>query len=101
MDGVTTVRHVMCGGDALLLVLTLPQPLLGWLGRNSFAGFLRRKSVELVPCKNVLISKSQLITVDFVLGGYVQPGEMQPDFYSAITPVITQRLKIILFFNFF
>ncbi|PYK11865.1 MAG: menaquinone biosynthesis decarboxylase, partial [Verrucomicrobia bacterium] len=41
------------------------------------AGFLRRKSIELVRCKTIDLEVPA--DVDFVLEGYVQPGEMRPE----------------------
>ncbi|PYJ23418.1 MAG: menaquinone biosynthesis decarboxylase [Verrucomicrobia bacterium] len=54
------------------------------------AGFLRKKSIELVRCKTIDLDVPA--DVDFVLEGYVQPGEMRPEgpfgdhtgFYTAI-----------------
>jgi 4-hydroxy-3-polyprenylbenzoate decarboxylase len=80
---------VTLGGDpAYTFAATAPLP--DGLDEILFAGFLRRKSVELVRCKTVDIEVPS--DVDFVLEGYVQPGEMRPEgpfgdhtgFYTAI-----------------
>src|SRR5581483_5839430 len=61
---------VTLGGDpAYSFAATAPLP--DGLDEILFAGFLRRKSVELVKCKTA--------DVDLVLEGYVQPGEMRPE----------------------
>src|SRR6266487_3478073 len=41
------------------------------------SGFLRRKSIELVRCKTIDLEVPA--DVDFVLEGYVQPGELRPE----------------------
>ena len=67
---------VTIGGDpAYTFASTAPLP--DGLDEILFAGFLRRKSVTLVPCKTVEIDVPD--DVDFVLEGYVQPGEMRPE----------------------
>jgi 4-hydroxy-3-polyprenylbenzoate decarboxylase len=67
---------VTLGGDpAYTFAATAPLP--DGLDEILFAGFLRRKSVELVPCKTIDLEVPA--DVDFVLEGYVQPGEMQPE----------------------
>jgi 4-hydroxy-3-polyprenylbenzoate decarboxylase len=80
---------VTLGGDpAYTFAATAPLP--DGLDEILFAGFLRRKSVELVPCKTIDIEVPS--DVDFVLEGYVQPGEMRPEgpfgdhtgFYTAL-----------------
>jgi len=66
------------------------RPLPDGLDELLFAGFLRRKSIELVRCKTIDVDVPA--DVDFVLEGYVQPGEMRPEgpfgdhtgFYTAI-----------------
>src|SRR6266700_4557694 len=66
---------VALGGDpALSFAATAPLPD----GRDEilFAGFLRRKSIEMVKCKTTDLEVPA--DVDFVLEGYVQPGEMRP-----------------------
>src|SRR5678810_101779 len=63
---------------------------LAGLDELLFAGFLRRKSIELVRCKTIDLEVPA--DVDFVLEGYVQPGDMRPEgpfgdhtgFYTAI-----------------
>ena len=64
------------GGDpALLFAATAPLP--DGLDEILFAGFLRRKSIEMVKCKTIDLEVPA--DVDFVLEGYVQPGEMRPE----------------------
>lgn len=80
---------VTLGGDpALTFAATAPLP--DGLDEILFAGFLRRKSVPLVKCKTIDLEVPA--EVDFVLEGYVQPGEMRPEgpfgdhtgFYTAL-----------------
>ena len=80
---------VCLGGDpAYTFAATAPLP--DGLDEILFAGFLRKKSVELVQCKTVDLEVPA--DVDFVLEGYVQPGEMRPEgpfgdhtgFYTAV-----------------
>src|SRR6266508_4708739 len=80
---------VTLGGDpALSFAATAPLP--DGLDEILFAGFLRRKSVELVKCKTVDVEVPA--DADFVLEGFVQPGEMRPEgpfgdhtgFYTAV-----------------
>ncbi|MEP6936922.1 MAG: menaquinone biosynthesis decarboxylase [Chthoniobacterales bacterium] len=80
---------VTLGGDpAYTFAATAPLP--DGLDEILFAGFLRRKSVELVPCKTIALEVPA--DVDFVMEGYVQPGEMRPEgpfgdhtgFYTAV-----------------
>ena len=67
---------VTLGGDpALSFAATAPLP--DGLDEILFAGFLRRKSIEMVKCKTVELEVPA--DVDFVLEGYVQPGEMRPE----------------------
>ena len=67
---------VTIGGDpAYTFAATAPLP--DGLDEILFAGFLRRKSVELVKCKTIDVEVPG--DVDFVLEGYVQPGEMRPE----------------------
>ncbi len=67
---------VTLGGDpAYSFAATAPLP--DGLDEILFAGFLRRKSVELVKCKTIDIEVPA--DVDFVLEGYVQPGETRPE----------------------
>jgi len=64
------------GGDpALSFAATAPLP--DGLDEILFAGFLRRKSIEMVKCKTIDLEVPA--DVDFVLEGYVQPGEMRPE----------------------
>ncbi len=80
---------VTLGGDpAYTFAATAPLP--DGLDEILFAGFLRKRSVELVPCKTIDLEVPA--DVDFVLEGYVQPGEMRPEgpfgdhtgFYTAV-----------------
>src|SRR3984893_7162932 len=67
---------VTLGGDpAYSFAATAPLP--DGLDEILFAGFLRKKSVELVHCKTIDVDVPA--DVDFVLEGYVQPGEMRPE----------------------
>ena len=80
---------VTLGGDPVY-TFAATAPLPDGLDEILFAGFLRRKSVELVRCKTVDVEVPA--DVDFVLEGYVQPGEMRPEgpfgdhtgFYTAV-----------------
>ena len=80
---------VTIGGDPVY-TFAATAPLPDGLDEILFAGFLRRKSVELVRCKTVDLEVPA--DVDFVLEGYVQPGEMRPEgpfgdhtgFYTAV-----------------
>jgi 4-hydroxy-3-polyprenylbenzoate decarboxylase len=67
---------VTLGGDPTLS-FAATAPLPDGLDEILFAGFLRKKSVELVKCKTVDLEIPA--DVDFVLEGYVQPGEMRPE----------------------
>jgi 4-hydroxy-3-polyprenylbenzoate decarboxylase len=80
---------VCLGGDpAYTFAATAPLP--DGLDEILFAGFIRKKSVELVPCKTIDLEVPS--DVDFVLEGYVQPGETRPEgpfgdhtgFYTAV-----------------
>ncbi len=80
---------VCLGGDpAYTFAATAPLP--DGLDEILFAGFLRKKSVELVKCKTIDLEVPA--DVDFVLEGYVQPGETRPEgpfgdhtgFYTAL-----------------
>src|SRR5215469_7201951 len=67
---------VTLGGDpALTFAATAPLP--DGLDEILFAGFLRRKSIEMVKCKTIELEVPA--DADFVLEGYVQPGEMRPE----------------------
>jgi 4-hydroxy-3-polyprenylbenzoate decarboxylase len=80
---------VTLGGDPVY-TFAATAPLPDGLDEILFAGFLRRKSVELVRCQTVDVDVPA--DVDFVLEGYVQPGEMLPEgpfgdhtgFYTAV-----------------
>src|SRR5437016_2181577 len=64
------VEHGDCSLEELPILNCWPNELL-------FAGFLRRKSVELVRCKTIDLEVPA--DVDFVLEGFVQPGELRPE----------------------
>ncbi len=67
---------VTIGGDpAYTFAATAPLP--DGLDEILFAGFLRKKPVPLVPCETVPLEVPA--DVDFVLEGYVQPGELRPE----------------------
>jgi len=80
---------VTLGGDPIY-TFAATAPLPDGLDEILFAGFLRRKSVELVRCKTIDVDVPA--DVDLVLEGYVQPGEMRPEgpfgdhtgFYTAV-----------------
>jgi 4-hydroxy-3-polyprenylbenzoate decarboxylase len=82
---------VCLGGDpAYTFAATAPLP--DGLDEVLFAGFIRKKSVELVRCETVDLEVPA--DVDFVLEGYVQPGELRDEgpfgdhtgFYTATDP---------------
>ena len=63
---------VCLGGDpAYTFAATAPLP--DGLDEILFAGFARKKSVELIKCETIDLEVPA--DVDFVLEGYVQPGE--------------------------
>jgi 4-hydroxy-3-polyprenylbenzoate decarboxylase len=67
---------VTIGGDpAYTFAATAPLP--DGLDEILFAGYIRRQSVDLVKCLTVDLEVPA--DVDFVLEGYVQPGETQPE----------------------
>lgn len=67
---------VALGGDpALTFAATAPLP--DGLDEILFAGFARKKSVELV--KGVTVDLDVPAGADFVIEGYVQPGETRPE----------------------
>ncbi len=80
---------VTLGGDPVY-TFAATAPLPDGLDELLFAGFLRKKSIELVRCRTIDVDVPA--DVDFVLEGYVQPGEMRPEgpfgdhtgFYTAI-----------------
>src|SRR5207237_7590275 len=80
---------VTLGGDPVY-TFAATAPLPDGLDELFFAGFLRKKSIELVHCKTIDLDVPG--DVDFVLEGYVQPGEMRPEgpfgdhtgFYTAV-----------------
>src|SRR6195256_4800805 len=67
---------VTLGGDPVY-TFAATAPLPDGLDEILFAGFLRKKSVELVRCKTIDLEVPA--DVDFVLEGYVQPGEMRAE----------------------
>ena len=80
---------VCLGGDpAYTFAATAPLP--DGLDEILFAGFIRKKSVELLKCKTIDLEVPA--DVDFVLEGYVQPGEQRAEgpfgdhtgFYTAV-----------------
>ena len=82
---------VCLGGDpALTFAATAPLP--DGLDEILFAGFARKKSVELVKCETNDLEVPA--DSDFVLEGYVQPGELRPEgpfgdhtgFYTPVDP---------------
>jgi 4-hydroxy-3-polyprenylbenzoate decarboxylase len=67
---------VCLGGDpAYTFAATAPLP--DGLDEVLFAGFIRKRSVELVRCETVDLEVPA--DVDFVLEGHVQPGELRPE----------------------
>jgi 4-hydroxy-3-polyprenylbenzoate decarboxylase len=67
---------VTLGGDpAMTFAATAPLP--DGLDEVLFAGFVRKKSVELVKCETVDLEVPA--DADYVLEGYVQPGETRPE----------------------
>ncbi|HEY2343062.1 MAG TPA: menaquinone biosynthesis decarboxylase [Chthoniobacteraceae bacterium] len=82
---------VTIGGDpAYTFAATAPLP--DGLDEILFAGFIRKKPVELVKCETIPMEVPA--DVDFVLEGYVQPGELRPEgpfgdhtgFYTPVDP---------------
>ena len=80
---------VCLGGDpAYTFAATAPLP--DGLDEILFAGFIRKKSVELLKCKTIDLEVPA--DADFVLEGYVQPGEQRAEgpfgdhtgFYTAV-----------------
>jgi len=80
---------VTLGGDPVY-TFAATAPLPDGLDEILFAGFLRKKSVELVRCKTIDVDVPA--DVDLVIEGYVQPGELRPEgpfgdhtgFYTAV-----------------
>jgi 4-hydroxy-3-polyprenylbenzoate decarboxylase len=80
---------VTLGGDPVY-TFAATAPLPDGLDEIIFAGFLRRKAIEMVKCKTVDLEVPA--DVDFVLEGFVQPGETRPEgpfgdhtgFYTAV-----------------
>lgn len=67
---------VCLGGDpAYTFAATAPLP--DGLDEILFAGFIRKKSVELIKCETIDLEVPA--DVDFVLEGYVQPGESRAE----------------------
>ena len=67
---------VTLGGDPVY-TFAATAPLPDGLDEILFSGFLRKRSVELVRCKTIDLEVPA--DVDFVLEGYVQPGETRPE----------------------
>ena len=67
----------VCLGGDMAYTFAATAPLPDGLDEILFAGFLRKKSVELVKCVTNDIEVPA--DVDFVLEGYVQPGELRPE----------------------
>ena len=67
---------VCLGGDPAYTFAAMA-PLPDGLDEVLFAGFVRKKSVELIKCRTIDLEVPA--DVDFVLEGYVQPGEMRPE----------------------
>jgi 4-hydroxy-3-polyprenylbenzoate decarboxylase len=67
---------VTIGGDPAY-TFSATAPLPDGLDEILFAGFIRKKSVELVKCETVDLEVPA--DVDFVIEGYVQPGELRPE----------------------
>ncbi len=67
---------VTIGGDPAY-TFSATAPLPDGLDEILFAGFIRKKPVELVKCETVPLEVPA--DVDFVLEGYVQPGELRPE----------------------
>lgn len=67
---------VALGGDpALTFAATAPLP--DGLDEILFAGFIRQRSVEMVRCETIDIDVPA--HSDFILEGYVEPGELRPE----------------------
>jgi 4-hydroxy-3-polyprenylbenzoate decarboxylase len=67
---------VTLGGDpAMTFAATAPLP--DGLDEVLFAGFVRKKSIDLVKCETIDLEVPA--DSDFVLEGYVQPGETRPE----------------------
>jgi 4-hydroxy-3-polyprenylbenzoate decarboxylase len=67
---------VTLGGDpAMTFAATAPLP--DGLDEVLFAGFVRKKSIDLVKCETIDLDVPA--DADFVLEGYVQPGETRPE----------------------
>jgi 3-polyprenyl-4-hydroxybenzoate decarboxylase and related decarboxylases len=77
------------GRSGLHFAATAPLP--DGLDELLFAGFLRRKSIELVRCKTIDLEVPA--DVDFVLEGYVQPATCARKGHLAITPDFTPQSK--------
>jgi 4-hydroxy-3-polyprenylbenzoate decarboxylase len=67
---------VTLGGDPVY-TFAATAPLPDGLDEILFAGFIRKKSVPLVKCETIDLEVPA--DVDFVLEGYVQPGELRPE----------------------
>ena len=67
---------VCLGGDPVF-TLAATAPLPDGIDEILFAGFARKRSVDLVKCLTVPLEIPA--ESDFVIEGYVQPGEMRPE----------------------
>ncbi|MBV9390647.1 MAG: menaquinone biosynthesis decarboxylase [Verrucomicrobia bacterium] len=67
---------VCLGGDPAYTFAAVA-PLPDGLDEMLFAGYVRKKSVELIKCETLDLHVPA--DVDFVLEGYVQPGELHPE----------------------
>jgi 4-hydroxy-3-polyprenylbenzoate decarboxylase len=67
---------VCLGGDPVF-TLAATAPLPDGIDEILFAGFARKKSVDLVKCLTVPLEVPA--ESDFVIEGFVQPGEMRPE----------------------
>ncbi len=91
---------VTLGGDPVY-TLAATAPLPDGLDEILFSGFLRKRSVELVRCKTIDVDVPA--DVDFVLEGYVQPGETRPEgpfgdhtgYYTAVEDYPVFHLTVI------
>ncbi len=96
---------VCLGGDPCLPFCALA-PLPEEIDEMLFAGFLRGKPVELVPCETIDVQVPA--DCEYVIEGYLEPGELRPEgpfgdhtgYYTPIEPYpvfhvtcVTQRKK--------
>lgn len=67
---------VVIGADpATILAAVTPVPET--ISEYQFAGFLRKKSVDLVPCKTIPLKVPA--EAEIILEGYINPGELLPE----------------------